>query len=158
MSARPSTTFPATPTKQSNERLRDLLALTDDLTAPLETVPVDVASDTNKHPRIFIYRVSGTAEAVALKFNRLASQWREETGHMSSVNDICTNNKYQEIISMGKTAAPYILRELEAQPAYWFWALTAITGASPVPTAFQGTYAEAVQLWLDWARENEYEW
>jgi len=158
MSARPSDIFPVTPTKQRNEWLRDLLALADDLTTPLETGPVDVASDTNKHPRIFLYRLSDTAEAAVLKFNRLASQWREETEFMSSVDDICTNREYQEVISMGNIAVPYILRELEARPAYWFWALTAITGATPVPVAFQGTFDEAVQLWLDWARENGYEW
>jgi hypothetical protein len=59
---------------------------------------------------------------------------------------------------MGDIAVPYILRELEARPAYWFWALTAITGASPVSVPFQGTFAEAIQIWLDWARLNGYEW
>jgi hypothetical protein len=130
----------------------------DDLIVPSKTGALDAVSGTKKYLRLVLSAPTDTKEAIAIKFNRLARRWREETGHMSSIDDICTNNEYQEIINMGEAAIPYILGDLDARPAYWFWALTSITGANPVPTPFQGTFAEAVQLWLDWARQNGYEW
>ena len=117
----------------------------------------DVIS-TNQFQRFVLFRQTDTAEVTALKFGRLARQWKEQTSFMSSVEDICTNDAYQEIIRMGTQVVPYILRDLEENHAYWLWALTAITGATPVPIAYQGTYDEAVQAWLDWASQNGYEW
>jgi hypothetical protein len=124
----------------------------------IDSSSIHDAIDTSKHLRVISSRPTDTAEATALKFNRLARQWRKETSFTSSVEDICTNGAYQEIIGMGDIAIPYILRELETHPANWFWALTAITGANPVSAPFQGTFAEAIQSWLDWARLNGYEW
>ncbi len=105
-----------------------------------------------------LVRHTDSAEATLLKFNRLVNQWRAETRHMSSVEDICTHRAYQDIINMGDVIVPYILRELEKRPSHWFWALTAITGATPIPRTFQGTFNEAVQIWLDWASQAGYNW
>ena len=105
-----------------------------------------------------IATATDSAEVSLLKFRRLANTWRKETRHMSSVDDICTHPAYKEIIKMRTVAVPYILRELETRPAYWFWALTAIIHEDPLPSPFQGTFKEAVQLWLDWARAAGHSW
>jgi len=96
--------------------------------------------------------------ALFAKFHLLASKWRRETGHLSSPNDICTHPAYQAIIDLDDEVVPYILRDLEKTNNYWFWALTAITKADPIPRGFQGTYEDAVKIWLDHAKTLGYKW
>lgn len=96
--------------------------------------------------------------AISATFMSLVAKWRRETGHLSSPDDICTNPAYQAIIDMNKDAIPYILRDLEENKHYWFWALTAITEVNPIPKGFQGTYEEAIQIWLGYAKEAGYKW
>jgi hypothetical protein len=91
-------------------------------------------------------------------FHSLVNRWRRETGHLSSPNDICTHPAYQAIIDLGNDAVPYILRDLEKNNSYWFWALTAITKADPIPHGFQGAYEDAVKIWLDYAKQHGYKW
>ena len=64
--------------------------------------------------------------------------------------------EYQQIIGMGKSAIPQILRELERQPHYWFWALEAITRENPVPQEDRGRLNETTSAWLKWGREHGY--
>ena len=55
-------------------------------------------------------------------------------------------------LALGYEAVPLILAELERDPDYWFWALTAITGEDPArdETTLQG----ATERWLEWARNR----
>ncbi|PWU20449.1 MAG: hypothetical protein C5B50_03840 [Verrucomicrobia bacterium] len=61
---------------------------------------------------------------------------------------------YQRIIGFGPVAIPLILRELEREPAHWFWALNAISGEDPAPEG--STFDEAAAAWLKWGRERGY--
>jgi hypothetical protein len=63
---------------------------------------------------------------------------------------------YQRIIGMGPTVTPLLLRELERDPDYWFWALKAITGTDPVPAASRGKVREMARYWLDWGKGRGY--
>jgi hypothetical protein len=92
------------------------------------------------------------------KFQRLAKQWRDERDQKASVSDMVMHPAYQQIIGMGREATPFILRELsrEAEPDHWFWALKAITGEDPVPTASRGKIFEMASAWLRWGREKGY--
>ena len=92
------------------------------------------------------------------RFYRLLSQWRRDIGAQSSTTAICTHPAYQQIIGMGETAVPFILRELERKPDLWFWALKAITGEDPVPKQNQGRVREMAKDWLLWAVMNGYTW
>lgn len=57
---------------------------------------------------------------------------------------------------MGKEALPLILRELEVQPAHWFWALRSISGENPIAPAIRGKFSDMTKAWLDWGRQRGY--
>lgn len=88
------------------------------------------------------------------KFQRLASQWQEETLFVSSTTKMCTHPAYLQIIGMGPAAVPLLLRELERQPNHWFWALHAITGADPVDPRDRGNVERMTRAWLRWGTDQ----
>jgi len=73
---------------------------------------------------------------------------------MSSITQMAIHPSYQRIIGMGQPAVPLILKELQQNPSYWFWALGAITGQNPAEKA--GTFDEVVEAWLKWGRAKGY--
>jgi hypothetical protein len=87
-------------------------------------------------------------------FNSFKEQWREETGHISSVSRKAMHPCYQRIIGLGLQAIPLILQELQERPADWFWALNAITGEDPVHE--DDNFDQATQAWLDWGKSKGY--
>src|SRR5438128_6632942 len=91
-------------------------------------------------------------------FLDLVRRWREERGPTSSTTELAMCPSYQRIIGLGPAAVPLLLRELERSPDHWFWALKAITGADPVPPASRGKVREMARLWIDWGRQQRYQW
>jgi hypothetical protein len=89
-------------------------------------------------------------------FHTLVERWKRETAHQSNVAKRALHPAYQEIIGMGAAAVPLLLEELGREPDDWFWALHAITGADPVPTAGRGNLHAMVEAWLQWGREKGY--
>jgi len=85
-------------------------------------------------------------------FRKLADQWYEETDDIAVIGDRFMRTTYQSIIGLGPDAVPLLLRELQQEPDYWFWALTAITRENPVPPG--ADFDEAVEAWLTWGRER----
>jgi hypothetical protein len=85
-------------------------------------------------------------------FAELASTWRSETGHLSSITQKAIHPAYQRIIGMGERALPLILRELQARRGHWFWALHAITGEDPVPPEDAGDVDKMRDAWLELGR------
>jgi len=63
---------------------------------------------------------------------------------------------YQQIIGLGPSAIPLILRELENEPGHWFWALAALTGENPAGQGAVGNVEAMRQAWLQWGRERGY--
>jgi hypothetical protein len=51
----------------------------------------------------------------AAAFKKLADRWREETGHLSSPVQIAMHPAYQEIMSWGERALPYIFEDLRTR-------------------------------------------
>jgi len=93
----------------------------------------------------------------AIRFNELKIQWEQDIRFLSSLTDICMHPAYQQIIGMGKTAIPLIIKELSSEPSHWFWALKAITGEDPVPPGKRGKIKEMAKVWvLWWARQKFY--
>ena len=88
------------------------------------------------------------------RFNALADQWRNDTLFLSSVDKMAIHPAYQRIIGMGPQALPLILRELQASPDHWFWALHAISGEDPVRPG--AAFEEAADAWLAWGKERGY--
>jgi hypothetical protein len=97
-----------------------------------------------------------STEDETTRFQRLAQQWKRDTAHLSNVAKKALHPAYQEIIGMGKVAVPLLLAELEREPDDWFWALHAITGASPVPSESRGDMQAMTQAWRQWAISQGY--
>lgn len=96
-----------------------------------------------------------------LKFQGLVAAWRQQCGAMSSTTEAVMCPAYQGIIGMGPTAVPFILKQLESEgddPDQWFWALTAITGATPENPEDSGNYVRMAASWFDWAKNSGYAW
>lgn len=91
-------------------------------------------------------------------FMKLVNQWREETRGISSTTEASMHPAYQQIIGMGKEVIPLLLKEVEQKSGRWFWALKAITRQDPVPLEYQGNTEYMIKAWLDWGRNNGYQW
>ncbi len=79
-----------------------------------------------------------TPAALEREFNQLAEQWRRETLALSSSTDIVMHPAYYQIIGMGRSALPWILRELQQRGGHWFLALRAISRQNPVSPQDRG--------------------
>ena len=91
-------------------------------------------------------------------FQTLVRQWKEERGPSSSTTELAMCPSYQRIIGLGAPVIPLLLRELERAPDHYFWALKAITGADPVPVASHGKVRDMTRYWIEWGRQNGYQW
>lgn len=96
------------------------------------------------------------AETVEDRFRRLEAIWNAATGHLSSTTKIVNHPAFQEIIELGPSVIPLMLRDLEERPRLWVWALPRITGVDLVLSSDGGNIAKMSQAWLHWAKENEY--
>jgi hypothetical protein len=89
-------------------------------------------------------------------FKELADKWKNETGHLSAIDDIVLHPAYQSIIGMGPSVIPFLLRELQQAPNHWFWALEHIARQNPVPPEDVGRMRRMTEAWLDWGRLQGY--
>ena len=90
------------------------------------------------------------------EFDTLASEWKQETAHLSSPSMIAGHPAYQKIIGMGLEAIPLILEDLKQSKAHWFLALRAIAGESPIRPEDRGDVDAMTDAWLDWGRRHGY--
>ncbi len=90
-------------------------------------------------------------------FERLADEWEHDRPRGVDIAQMTRHPAYQRIIAMGKPAVPWLLQRLATRPDHWFVALSAITGARPVPPESRGRVKEMVQAWLDWGSQQGYE-
>jgi hypothetical protein len=98
-------------------------------------------------------------ETVEQRVVRLLARWREETAYLSSSTAIIGHAAYQELIAIGRPALPFLFRDLEqTADGHLSNALTAITGAHPIPAEQRGQIRKIAETWLQWARENGYQW
>ncbi len=97
-------------------------------------------------------------EALEPRFLELAARWKRERGPHSSSAALAAHPAYQEIIALGPSVVPLLLRELDREPDHWFRALHALTAANPVLEGSQGKVREMAQAWITWGREQGYRW
>ena len=97
-------------------------------------------------------------DATVEKFAGLVKEWQSTRNPVDSGIDMFTNAAYQKIIGMGHEVVPLILKELEVNVDYWFWALKAITGKDPVLPAHRGRLRLMSKDWLGWAKKQGYQW
>jgi hypothetical protein len=92
-------------------------------------------------------------------FREQAERWKKDTQHWSSVTKMLAHPSYLRIVGLAREATGneierLLLEELEAEPDYWFYALTAVTGEDPVQP--QDDFDGAVNAWLEWGRRKGY--
>ena len=96
-----------------------------------------------------------------LEFRRHVKAWKIERGATSSITQAAMCHAYQSIIGMGESVVPLILEQLHEEgpePDQWFWALAAITKASPVKDEDRGDFVKMTHAWLEWGRREGYAW
>ena len=84
------------------------------------------------------------------RFRRIAEEWKDDTMGSSMPDRIAMHDAYQQIIAMGEAALPLILEDLRTELNHWFFALSAITSADPVPEADRGKMRKMRDAWLKW--------
>lgn len=100
-----------------------------------------------------------TAESIEPHVTRLLSRWRDETAYLSSSTAITEHPAYLELIGLGSAVLPFLFRDLEqTADGHLSKALTALTGAQPIPAEARGQIRKIAETWLSWARENGYQW
>jgi len=98
-------------------------------------------------------------ETVEQRVHRLLRTWREQTAYHSSSTQVTGHPAYQELMTIGPTALPFLFRDLQQTgDGHLSKALMALTGADPVPAEDRGQIRKVADGWLRWARENGYRW
>jgi hypothetical protein len=92
------------------------------------------------------------AETVEQRFRRLEAQWQADTQFLSDPRRIINHPAFQQIIALGNEVVPFLLRDLQARPSLWVWALPEITGQDPVPASDAGNIRKMSDAWVQWGR------
>lgn len=93
-------------------------------------------------------------ESAVERFDRLSSQWKEESAFLSSITEKTRLPSYQRIIGMGWAVVPFLLEDLKKQPQHWFAALKMITDVNPVPPKDAGNMQKMAAAWIAWGQQN----
>lgn len=95
-------------------------------------------------------------DGLAIKFEQLATQWKEETMFLSSITDKAIHPYYQRIIGLGPDVIPLILDSLRKKGGHWYWALQSITGENPVLPEHYGDISNMKNDWVMWGIRKGY--
>jgi hypothetical protein len=80
-------------------------------------------------------------------------KWYNETKYFSSPK-MFENQNYKNIISLGISVVPSIIKKLKETPAHLFEALVEITGQDPVPEDHWGDIEQMALDWIKWWEEK----
>ncbi len=86
------------------------------------------------------------------RFLRLRNQWHKQCGPSSFAADLASLPAYRKIVELGVDVVPVLLRELQAAPDHWFWALEEITGENPVDFQDRGRLDAMSAAWIRWGK------
>jgi hypothetical protein len=89
------------------------------------------------------------------RFDRLAEEWRRDTGYLSSYRQALKHPAAQEILAAGGAVVPLILADIPHRPGLWISMLFVITGEDPGGYE-PGVVAQMDAAWLRWGRERGY--
>lgn len=126
------------------------------LTAEAETLNVNFSNAMNAYVGQSVFISRNIVEGEFKIFLALKDRWKEETVFVSSATDLISNSAYREIISLGKVAVPWIIRELRKKNDHWFYALEKITGENPIEKKNIGLVEKMSENWISWAEKNEF--
>lgn len=93
------------------------------------------------------------------RFRKLAEQWGDETGHLSSPNQKMLHPSYQAILGMGQEHREEIidllLQDLKENRRPWFWALSYLAQTNPISPADAGRMDRMIDAWLRWGQTRK---
>lgn len=95
-----------------------------------------------------------TGGRLASEFKRHEKKWKKDTKYFSSPGDKYLHPSYARIIGLGHPAVSLILKSMQRQPADWFYALRAITGANPVTQSMAGDVNKMSEAWIKWGERQ----
>ena len=101
---------------------------------------------------VFFRKQATESKDLTTLFRQLVKEWKSDTYHVSIVSYRFQHPSYQQILRLGKSVVPLILKELERENDHWFHALNLLTGENPIPADFTGTVSDAADLWIEWGR------
>jgi len=106
--------------------------------------------------RTFLKQARISLEELTLeqRFRRLADEWSRQTSTVSSVNALVSHPKYREIIQLGWSVVPYLLRDLQSKGDFWFPALAEITGIRPFDPHDAGKSRRMTAAWIEWGKKK----
>jgi len=120
------------------------------------TSKIRVRRNSGGSATVFNLQTTVYADLLQERFEALADRWDAETGHLSQIERRIMHPCYQQIIAMGPAVLPVILRRLRDRPDHWFWALSLLAPANPIPPGFNGTATDAARLWVEWGERSGY--
>lgn len=97
--------------------------------------------------------------ALDLKIEELSDRLDREYGHFSSVRRMTDNEPFREIIAIGPSALPSILKRLRADRSVhtMMAAVSRISNGGPeIPNAYRGVVRVMVRMYADWLTEHGY--
>jgi hypothetical protein len=91
-------------------------------------------------------------------FQRLVTDWRDRTAHLSLFNGKYTDMAYFQLVGMGKEILPLVFQELEETTSDWFVLLAAVAreDAPVIPAEDNGRARRIANIWMEWGRERGY--
>jgi hypothetical protein len=94
------------------------------------------------------------------RFSKLARQWGDETGHLSSPNQKMLHPSYQAILGMGQEhrdeVIDLLLQDLKDNRRPWFWALSFLAQTNPITPADAGRMDRMIDAWVRWGKTRKH--
>jgi hypothetical protein len=88
------------------------------------------------------------------RFQDLAQQWADETGHLSSPNQKMLHPSYKAIIGMGQEhrdeVIDLLIEDMKENRRQWFWALSYLAQANPIGPEDAGRIDRMINAWVRW--------
>lgn len=81
------------------------------------------------------------------RFENHLMNWERKTLFLSSTKAIIENEDFQAIVSMGLSAVPFIIEEIEYKPSTLVWALNLIYNRK-ITNNPNATISDACKLWI----------
>ena len=91
-----------------------------------------------------------------MEFGKLSKEWEDQTAFLSSIQAKICHPAYLSILALGKQVVPFILKQLQKKPDFWFPALRAITKENPVHSNDVGNLRKMTEAWLQWGVLNSF--
>ncbi len=116
----------------------------------LDSYSAILTTATNNKTSEYIRSVDKNDNAFLLqkfRFQNHLTSWKKSTLFLSSTKAIIDNEDFQAIVSMGNSAIPFIVEEIEREPSTLVWTLNIILKRK-ITNNPNTTIPEACKLWV----------